>query len=247
MNKFYALFAIGFAAGCSGGGDPDKVYVALDGTGETPVASTVAGASASFDRDTNTLTFNGEEGQINAAGDSVTFPSGATMSLSGLDNEYSRLFVLSGAESAFGAYGVSTDRRDIPSGSASYSGSSIVVVTAPEGVFDLTGDASVDVSFASGRADLTLDELSGTQATGLSAPDAVDDFGSIEISDIDLDGNRLRGGEATVDTDETDAFSAGAPGGVRGTLFGPDADEVGGSLEITGDAAAINGGFIAFQ
>lgn len=246
MKKFLIIAATGLVAGCSGGGS-DKVYVALNGTGTTPLASSNTGANVQLDRDTNTLTYNGDVGQINAAGDTVTFASGATMSLSGLDNDYSRLFVLSGASPTFGAYGVNTARADVPSGSASYYGDAILVVTAPEGVFDLTGDASAEVDFGSREASLRMQNLSGTRFTGTSAPETVDDFGTIAASDIELSSSRLSDGTFVVTTSETSAFDGAITGDVEATLFGPDAEEIGGSITVSGDAAAIIGGFIAKQ
>ena len=242
MKKVTSLIVLGFAAACS---SADKVYVPLNGAGTTALATTVAGASATLDRDTNTLTYNGETGQINAAGDTVTFASGATMALSGTDSEYARLFVLSGANPTIGAYGVNTARRDIPNGMASFEGDSILVVTSTDGIFDLTGDVTANVDFNADDASVTLDNLSGTLATGLSAPSAVSDFGTVEISGIEMTDGALTGGSTQVTTDQTNAFDGAIDGGVSASMFGPNAEEVAGSVNATGDDGALTGGFIA--
>lgn len=248
MKMLLTLTALGFTAACgSSSSVVDKIYVPLDGAGTTTLATTVPDSTAEFNRDNGTITFNDEIGQLNAAGDTVTFASGATMALSGLDNSYSRQFVLSGSEPAFGAYGVDTEARDLPGGSATYSGETTLVVTSPDGIFDLTGDANASVNFRSDAASLTLNNLSGTQATGLSSPEDVNDFGDIVFADIDLSGNTLSGGTVTIDTDETAAFDTDASGDVNGTFFGPSGEELGGSFNITGDAASVDGGFIAAQ
>ena len=247
MKRSISLLALGFATACSGGGGgADKIYEPLDGTGTSSLATTVSGATVSLDRDASTLTFNGDEGQISADGETVTFESGATMSLTGTDNEYSRLFVLSGDEPGFGAFGESTAGRDIPNGSASFDGSSILVVSAPEGVFDLTGDVTAEVEFGE-EASVTFENLSGTRSDGLSAPSSIDDFGTVEVIGIDVSDSSLSGGATSITTDETSVFDDVINGGVNGILFGPNAEEVGGSIEATGNGGALTGGFVASQ
>ncbi|UWQ98707.1 hypothetical protein K3729_14930 [Rhodobacteraceae bacterium S2214] len=244
MKTVYALTTLGFVAACSDS-DP-KTYTPLDGAGTTTLASTAAGATLTLDRDADLLTVNGDEGQISADGETVLFASGETMSLLGTDNDYSRGFALSGAEASFGAFGESTARADVPSGTASYSGETIIVATSTDGVFDLTGTVSANVDFSDGDATMMFEDLNGSRATGLSAPDTIDDFGSIVISDISVENAVLTGGSSMVMSGETDTFDD-LEGGVNALLFGPEGEELGGSIALSGNAATVRGSFIAAQ
>ncbi|WP_298860653.1 hypothetical protein [uncultured Sulfitobacter sp.] len=245
MKKSFILVVAAFVAGC-GGSSPGADYTPLAGAGTTTLDATVAGATVVLDRDANTLSYNGEVGQINAAGDSVVFPSGATMSLRGLGNTQSRLFTLNGAEQTFGAFGNQTAPGDLPiSGTASYDGESVLVVAAPEGVFDLTGDVTATIDFRADNATVTFNNLSGTVATGLASPSSVDDFGSVVVSDVAFDDGGLLGGSTVVSTNASASFDGPLYGGVDGAVFGENAEEVAGALDVTGDGVVLKGGFIA--
>ncbi len=250
-NKFmsFATSTVLIAGVSACGSSTSNVnYATLDQANNQVLVGSDAGDVIVFDASTRRITINGVTGQVSRNGRRAVMSDGTTLTLTRAGASYAVAYVESGSSSGFGAYGVQTEASDLPvSGSASYSGITTAVVTDASGLYDLRGDATMSVDFSDETADLTFQNLEGVQATGISDPSDVDDFGVISISDIELDGTSMSGRNASISSSYVADLSSDSEADVSGSFYGPGGDEVAGQFSIDDSSAGttnVVGNFI---
>lgn len=159
------------------------------------------------------------------------------------NGEYSRIVFISGS-SVFGAVGL--DATLPPSGTVTnYREGWVGLNAAIDGDdnYTLEGDAVFTATWSSNDIDGAFVNLSGTGATSGS----VSDVGDIIITDADISGDNFSGGTVTGTGLFDDLGGSGTSLTLRGTFFGPEADELGGVITVDDsvDGIRIDGAFQA--
>ena len=195
----------------------------------------VASGSGTLTRDTEQIDVLSLTGAISADLSSVAVSGGGTGTLTDLGFDHVAMFSVDpfSGPPLTGVTGVATNRRDLPSGTATYSGVSNVQIVDSVGVFDLSGDVAATADFRADRVTLVHDGLSGTMTTGASTSMAVTDVATITIDNAVINGAAFSGGTARVQSTVLAAFLSGLEEvSVSGGFYGPDADELGGVFVI---------------
>lgn len=203
------------------GGTGGLAYVVLEGS------------TARFNDDT---TFTYRDGKISGGllnntdfdGSQYTNPA---------NGEFSRVVRISG-DNVFGVVGLDVQSGDMPTtGSTSYNAGWVGMNAIVDGeTLVLTGDATFTAQWegdtgVSGR----FFNLSGTSDQSGN----VTNVGTIVLTDADLNGGRFSGGRMTGTGSFSGLNAAGGENRSQGVFFGPDADEIGGVLDINDGSADI--------
>lgn len=255
-----SLMVASFLAACAGGGgddtpasvpptppvevtDPD--YIALDNriVMDTQALEFVGLVAATID-DGSAGTLNYADGTISGGAldgldiDSVAFSNPAV-------GEFTRVVETSNAGNRFGVIGIQTERVDRPdTGTVNYNqGWVAVTATSNSEVYTLEGQASLQANFDAGNVNATFSGFSGTN----SLDQGVNNVGNLTVTGADMVGfdGAFQEGMATgtgifagidPDLDDTEFF---------GVFFGPDADEVGGAIDVDNGPVTVTGAFQA--
>lgn len=254
-GKALTLTLTGFLLTACGGGDEAAYpYSPLNGA-PTGAPLNIRGTAASSTEVASVTGTSDTEGEFEmSAGTVATFSAGYNLTAEGTavydeSFEYLRTFE---AGMQTGIAGVATDPSTMPSsGSATYSGRSKAALIADGAIHSLnSGDATVEVDFANGEADVVMNNFTVDTILGSSAA-PIDE---IHISNMAISGTSFSGGDITT-------FNGGAVVGditgltptsnAAGEFFGPiDAgtgapDEVGGTFLLTGFSGTLAGDFAA--
>ena len=266
----YLLSAVGISAlaACGGGssGDESVNYVGLFVTSSTETSSlrsidlqsgeTGATAGETFDRENDRITINGLPGTINADRTSVALDEGGVVTITNSGLNYVALFQADpvSGDPFVGVIGQQTAVSDLPTaGTYDYDGTDNVLLQITDGddFYDLTGDGFIAVNFdSSSRASLTVDTLSGSRTTGVNAPENVSLTGFLSVFQANRVGNNISGGSAFVSLSdlENGSLSGQQVVDLNASLFGPNAEEIGGVFLIDYSVAnnlLIEGSFVA--
>ena len=204
--------------------------------------------TGTLDRDQDTLNLGDLSGDINNDRSEVTLDGGGQILLTAGANEYSRFFdaTPSGDNRTIGIVGILATNTPT-SGDVTYNGTSMLTIQEGVDIYDLTGTSNVQANFGDGLVTSTIDDLSGTQRTGLTGSVQVNDVATITFSGSEIDGTTFSGGTVEMTSDTITALSDSAQSSLNGAFFGPDAAETGGAFVINDadDDATILGTFIA--
>jgi hypothetical protein len=250
MIALASLAACGGSGGGSGGGSSASQSTAIV-DGYAPIANKTASTPSNlqFVAITNDGTpstgnagaLNHGNGRINSGLLAGTLNSGRTqIGLPGgsdvrLTNEggteFLRMFQTDGlAPDRFGVVGVATELADMPdSGDVTYNGR--VRMDAFDGAasYALSGDARITADFdGGGSVDSRFSNLSGTR----NDTQSVSNVGTINIDDAVISGSSFSGGTVSTTGAVFDLSGTPSTNGTNGQFFGPDADEVGGTVVI---------------
>jgi len=255
------LGAICILAACGGGGtaiiedvpfnDPSsQETAALAGASLDSLARSSSVETGTLNRAADTASLGDLSGTINADRSLITLDGGGTVTLDPSDQTYSALFDASplNGDRTIGVIGAVTDLEGLPTGLATYTGTTQLTIQDGVTVYDLTGDAAITANFATGSVRTTLDGLSGTQSNGITATTQATDVATITIDGSDITDATFSDGDVTVSSTTLSALSTSAATSVSGAFFGSGADEVGGVLAVDDTASgtvSILGDFIA--
>ncbi len=184
-------------------------------------------------------------GTLNSGTTRIDLPGGGDVTLTNEGGtEFLRMFQTDGlAPDRFGVVGVATELADMPdSGAITYNGRVRMAAFDGGESYTLTGDARVTADFAgSGTVDSRFSNLSGTR----NDAESVNNVGTINIDDAAISGSSFSGG--TVSTTGAVFELSGSPStsGTNGQFFGPDADEVGGTVVIKDSELEVFGVYAA--
>lgn len=241
-----ALSLIGLAA-CGGGDTPPEVLDFLDpsGTGTVDItamsldsaARTTSTQTGTLNQNTDSFTLGGLGGRINDDRTEVTLDGGGLVTLTD-GTAFAALYdaTPAGANRTLGVVGLGTP--DMPGlGTTTYTGTATVTIQDDVTVYDLTGDATVVASFGAGTVVTTVDGLSGSQTTGLSAPASVSNVGTIEFTGSPIAGAGFTGGTPTLTSGEIADLSGSEASSLDGAFYGPDAANAGAVFVIDDSAS----------
>ena len=212
--------------------------------------------TGSLGRANDTVSIAGLNGTIDDARTSVTLQSGGTITLTRAAFDFVAAFQAqpSGDDPFFGIVGIPTDASQLPrSGTASYTGTNSTELQIIDGsaVFDLLGDTDVSVEFsAPQKLSVTLSNLDGTRANGLTPTGSVSNVAVVSINDATIANGRFSGGTAEFSSTQISAALSGAEiVSSSGAFFGPSGEELGGVLLIDDTSGSgsllIQGSFTA--
>lgn len=205
----------------------------------------------SLERSTDTFTVGAMTGEVSADGTEVALIGGGIVEFDAAGNTFSTRFTATpqSGDVVLGVVGVVSPEADIPtSGSATYTGTSVVTIQDDFTLYDLSGDATVAASFGDGTVTTTVDGLSGTATAGLTNPVAVTDLGTISFTGSAISGATYSDGTPQITSDTLSSLTSGAQSSLDGAFYGPDASETGGVFVIedsTRGEVTIFGDFIA--
>ena len=229
----------GGGAGGTGGGSGLSTstggQVDVSGYAFNSIDYQVQSGAGVFDTGSNTVNILSLDGTTDSSQMVVSLGGGGTGTITDLGLTYVWQFMAdpAGGQPIRGIFGEGTSASDLPSGTAGYSGISIVQIFDGSNVYDLSGDASISVDFGGNRLSVTQDDLDGTRGDGVTAQTSVTDVATITISDAVISGAGFSGGSAHVQSTELAAFLSGLETvSVSGGFFGPNAEEVGGVAVI---------------
>ncbi|PUB15496.1 transferrin-binding protein-like solute binding protein [Yoonia sediminilitoris] len=208
--------------------------------------------TGALDHDAGRITGGLFAGAINQGRTLVDLDEGGTATLQNLSNtDYVRVFQLQGSDFdqfGTGVVGVQTAPTSsalatgIGTGSSIYNGDVRLQATDTTDTYAVSGAAEVNVSFENSNANISFTGLTGRG----NADPATIDAGTLTISGANLNGAAFVGGRATGTgslfsglNDDTESS------GTRGEFFGPDADEVGGTVAIDTNSLEVVGVYTA--
>jgi hypothetical protein len=219
----------------------------LIGATRTTATRSTAGETGTLDRATNGFRFGDLSGAINADRTEITLDGGGTATFDPTGNVYSgRLNAtpLGGDQ----IIGIAASLDTLPTGTASYAGTSVVTIQDNFTVYDLTGGATIDANFGTGTVTTEMSGLDGVATDGFSDPTDVTDVGTITFNGSAIDGARYSGGTLVINSDTLTALTDNAISSLDGAFFGPAGVEAGGVFVVDDtDAGVVTifGDFIA--
>ncbi len=240
------LCAILFVSACGGSTTPKPPvvpvptsYVGLFNTSSTEAsylgvhtidsaAVTATGSNGSLDQASNAFTISGQSGNISADRLTVTLNNGDILDVTNSGQTYVAAFKARNGSSG-GVFGVETHITHLPSGSASYSGSSTLTIIDGFAAFDLTGNSAVNVNFDTENVNITYSGLNGRQTDPSNGTTTATNVGTLSINGASMFGNTFNGGSAVLNMPQVSANLTGNQTvTTSGGFFGPTANEVGG-------------------
>lgn len=261
MRFYFMTLGIVSLAACSGGefvpqydafSDPDSQKDdTLNAVTLTPATRTAISQSGLLDRINDTFSLGSLSGVIDAGRTEVTLDDGGVITLDSGENAHSVRFTAmpQNGDQMFGVVGIPTQILDLPdSGSASYAGTSVLTIQDGIALYELSGDSTVEASFAAGTVTTVLDSLDGTVLEGFGGAVGVTDIGAITMADSAMDGAGFNGGKFTISSDVLSNLSENAETELTGAFFGPEAGETGGVFVVDDSSEGnliIFGDFIA--
>ena len=244
-----AAIALSLAA-CSGGGDdPTPVqtiptYVPFTDQNSTAVSAldgdiidingTISNATGgNLDRSDDSFTLGALSGSLDPNGGSGTLAGGGTVTITDLD-DYVAAFMASpsGQPSVFGVTGTPTGDMAGAPVTATFNGSSSMIVNDGSDLWTLNGTSTAMIDFNQGIGSATMTNLDGVKS-GLTGATNVTNAGSIEIPDITLNGNRFTATKVfTLLNGISASPSNSATRSAQGGFYGPDAAAIGGVFQV---------------
>jgi len=159
------------------------------------------------------------------------------------DGDFSRNgYVVVGTETADSALRTNT--------TATYAGETQIYVAPSEGfdewdtdVSEIYGDVTLTANFGSATVSGGVDGMHRREPNAVNPSGDWTPFdGSLTLGSANIVGNGFEGGAVTADADfAANVGTVGAGSSYAGTFFGPNAEEVGGGIILTGDANNLTG------
>lgn len=269
MQNFmsWRVFALSLAgatlAACGGGGGGDGgggapvvdaptfgdvnsvASAALVATILDPDAQTVTATTGQLNRSANTGTIGELSGTLSADRSTITLSGGGVVTFADPGDGFATRFDADTTTPTIGIAGIATAAGDLPSGTASYTGDTVITATNGTDIYELTGVAEITATFAGDDPSVTteLSDLAGTRQPVLAAPQTVADVGTLTLSGSAIDGATFSGGTAALSSDVL-SLSGDETVSVAGAFFGPDAAQAGGVFAITGGETQVFGDFL---
>lgn len=258
------MLAIGTLAACGGGGGGGGAAVIdaptfgdIESTANSslvavilnPSTGTVAADTGRLNRADDTGNIGGLSGSLSDDRSQINLNGGGAITFAGEADSFAvRFDAAQGGTTTLGIAGIPTASSDLPSGSATYTGDTVITATSGTDLFELTGSAEIMASFGAGDPSVTttLSDLSGNRLpdSGTSAAETIADAGTLTFSGSAIDGSRFTGGTAALTSDVL--FLTGSETvGLEGAFYGPNGEEAGGVFAITGGETVIFGDFLA--
>ncbi|MBT8408853.1 MAG: transferrin-binding protein-like solute binding protein [Alphaproteobacteria bacterium] len=212
------------------------IYIAIDSGGDR-----TSGTAGTLDHDTFVISAGALAGLLSGDFTEIALNGGGTATLTNPSStEYTRVFTTSGAgDPLFGVLGQRTEAVDLPNGTSSLGGRVSLSVSSGGVPYTLTGNATVTVDWDADLVDTRFFSLSGKR-TDTDA--SVSGVGTIRIDNAALSGGTFTGGTAST-TGSFEPLVSASTNGTQGALFGPNADEAGGTVVVddtgAGDFLAI--------
>ena len=250
------LAACGGGGGSNGGdpmvdaptfGDADsvassaRVATILDANAQTVTSST-----GQLNRSANTGTIGDLSGTLSADRSSIALSDGGAVTFADPGDGFATRFAADTDTPTIGIAGIATATGDLPGGSASYIGDTVITATNGTDLYELTGVSEITATFAGDTPSVTtvLSDLAGTRQPALAAAQSVADAGTLTLTGSEIDGATFSGGTAALDSDVL-SLSGDETVSVAGAFFGPEADQAGGVFAITGGETQVFGDFLA--
>lgn len=246
-------------AGCIGSAsdtpsqtDQGLLDSAATGTVSTAAASLDSGARntevlvGSIDNDAGIFSLGGWSGTISDDTETVTLNDGGQIVLTFGEMEFAALFEATptNGNRSIGVIGLPTDTSELPgTGSITYAGTAQVRIQDDTTGYELTGQATINADFDTGRVSTRITELDGNETESLNAPNDVADVADINFVDSRINGATFSGGTPTLDSSIVSDLSGTETSDLDGGFYGPDADEAGAVFSIDDSA---NGTVIVF-
>lgn len=260
MKPSALMLTIGTLAACGGGGGGPAVTDAptlgdVNSTATSSLVATVLDANAgtvaaetgNLNRSENTGQIGGLSGALSADRTRIEVIGGGAVTFSDAGDGFAARFdAARPGTTTSGIAGIATAAGDLPGGSATYSGDTVITATSGTDLFELTGTADITADFGRGDVTTVLSDLSGVQIEGggTQAPVAVSDAGTLTLRGSAIGGARFSGGTAAL-TSEVLSLAGDETVAVEGAFFGPAAEQAGGVFAITGGETKIFGDFLA--
>ncbi len=192
------------------------------------------GNAGTLDHVANTIAGGRLAGATNNQRTTVTLAGGGVATLTNpVGADYMRVFNIQGAgEAIFGVVGQQSGPSAIPdSGSTRYRGRVDLTVADGGQTSQLNGDADITASWSStATVNATFD---GFQEGNTNVA------GDITITGATISNSGFRGGTLSTSGALFDVTDSASIAGTRGYFFGPDADEVGGTLIIDDPSGSL--------
>lgn len=251
------LAACGGGGGAGGSGGPTfSDDVALGDVTSTDSANlivlsldaseiAVTSETGTLNRQDNTFSFGSVVGTISDDRTSVDLANGIIT----LDGEAGAFAVRFDAAqdgiNTLGIVGVASQTADLPTGSVSYAGDTVITVEAGTDLFELTGIATITADFGAATQNVTtaLTGLSGTRQPATGDRVDVPDAGTLTIAGSTVNGATFSGGTATMDSTVL-SLSGAQTTALEGAFYGPAGVEVGGVFIIEDGSTRIFGDFL---
>ena len=238
------------ACGGSGGGAPlilpliDPAAtgsVTLAGVSLDSVARATSGLTGTLNYTADTFSLGSLFGDISSDLSQVEISSGGAIVLTAPSStSYATLYDATpkSGNRTLGVVGAATPIAGMLSaGTATYTGTAAVTIEDNATRYDLAGNASVVASFGAGTVATTINGLSGTQTTGVTAPVEVTDAAIISFTGSLITGATFSGGIPSLTSTTIGALSGAEQSSLDGAFFGPDADEAGAVFVIDDSAS----------
>jgi hypothetical protein len=264
MKPSVVVTSLGLLAACSGGGGggggdqiPEAVPPTIDDVTSTATSAltanvldaeavTVTSATGQLNRSTDTGTIAGLSGTLSEDRTQIVLDDGL-ISFDADEDAFAARFTIETSElSALGIVGITTSTADLPTGTATYAGDTILTAQSGTDLFELTGTANITADFGANAPSVTteLTDLSGTQQPILGDEITIADGGSLTITGSSIDGAGFTGGSAELTSDVL-ALSGDETLNLEGGFYGPDGGEAGGVFIIDDGDTVIFGDFLA--
>lgn len=209
-------------------------------------ARSTSGLTGTLNYSAGTFSLGGLSGTISSDLSQVAISSGGAVSLDVSSNAFSALYEATptSGNRTVGVLGAATPNSGMPStGTVTYTGTATVTIQDDATLYELAGDASVVASFGAGTVTTTVNGLSGTQTTGVTAPVQVTNAATIGFAGSAITGATFSGGTPSLTSNTVAGLSGSQQSSLDGAFFGPDADEAGAAFVIDDSA---NGTVTAF-
>jgi hypothetical protein len=237
--------------------------------GEPAVVATQSTVDVQFDGANDqatkaTLTVDGQTYQLAADGRpsiaDQTFSgqaddgTGATLDVLRAGNQQSAVLAYftgdaTETRAGFASYGALTPENRVPdsnSATATYTGTTVLAVANQQRTATLQGEANVIANFGAGAADRfngSTFELNDGSFQSASGPGGAADGGTLTVRDGSSAGSGNAFSAGLSASGFENSIGSGASGSMAGNFFGDNAEEVAGTIAVSGGASGTNPGY----
>ena len=222
---------VGLLAACSssGGGAPKPSISEGNLTVFSITSKVLSADSGTADEATGDFSLAGLSGTYDTSTGVVSLDDGGTIEIVTSNDQVGLFLAEPGSGPAFyGVLGAKTPNSKLPTGTASYAGSSYVIVNDGNAVWELEGTSLIDLDFGSGTGTATLDGLDGTKYDANTNAVPVTDVATVTFSKLSVSGGQLSTDEIdVVSTELTSTFGGKESVDLDGAVLGADGKSIG--------------------
>lgn len=258
LKSSAVVLTTGTLAACGGGGGGGAAVIDAPTFGDlestansnlvalvlNPSTESVAVDTGTLNRGDGTGSIGGLTGTLSADRSEINIAGGGAITFEPNEDGFAvRFDAAQTGSNTLGIAGIATAASDLPSGTATYAGDTVLTVQNGVDLYDVAGVANVTAAFGADTPTVTttLTDLAATAQT--DTPD-VADLGVVTLTGSAIDGVRFSGGTATV-TSDIIALSGDETVDLEGAFYGPDGGEVGGVFTVIDGDVRIFGDFLA--